>query len=556
MIFFLSRISVHVGFSLALAFFCATGIATGQSDFRLEWGPVLKAPDNSGLQKVFHVTDQGFSALRIKGASDFSRAKLFVEQYDASFQLRQSTPFKLRYKGKDLQYVDLLSLGGTSYLLTSYFNKSHKKNYLFAQEFTERQTGLSPRLRMIAELPSYNMFQEGSFGIHTSEDTSFILIHASIPEKKNDPERFAFFVYDNTMERIWSKTVRLPYPSGQYDVEDIQIDQAGNVYVLGLVYDGGKKSGRRGQPGSKYLITAYRAQGEEKKEYWIGLDDRFITDLTFKVNPSGQLICAGFYSDLGTNSVKGTYYMVIDGSSQEVLRQGLEPFDIGFLTTHLSDSKQRKAIEASRAGQGTPELLQYSLNDLILRSDGGAVLIAEQYYVDEDRFYYNPYRWGNAFWNPYWNTGWGWPRSGWNRGMNTVEVDYFFNYNDIIVINIRPDGSIEWSSRIPKLQETVNDGGMYSSYARAIGSSSILFLYNDHPANANPQGSLQAFTGNRAMLMLSSVDRSGVVSHFPLRSDGSARVMARPKSSKQVGSRELLLYGEWGREYQFGRLVY
>lgn len=533
--------------------------ANGQTDFRLEWGPVLKSPDNSGLQKVFNVTDDGFSALRMKGANDFSRARLYIEQYDAAFQLRQSTPFKLKYKGKDLQYVDLLSIGGKSHLLTSYFNKSHKKNYLFAQALNRQQTGLSSSLRMIAELPSYNMFQEGSFGIHTSEDTNYVLIHASIPERKNEPEQFSFFVYDRTLERLWSKTVRLPYPASQYAVEDIQIDESGDVYVLGLLYGEGSKAIRRGQPNARYLITAYRAQGEEKKEYWVGLPDRFITDLTFKVNPTGDLVCAGFYSDRDANSVKGTYYVLIDGSSQEIIRQGLEPFDAGFLTTHLSPAKQTRAIEAERAGNSNavPELYRYALNDLILRSDGGAVLIAEQYYVNEDRFYYSPYsRWGNQFWNPYWSPAFGWPGYGWNRGMNNYQIDYFFNYNDIIIVNIRPDGSIEWASRIPKLQETANDGGIYSSYARAVSSSNILFLYNDHPANANPKGPLQTFTGNRAIMMVSSVDKNGTVTHFPLRSDGSARVMARPRSSRQIGSRELLLYGEWGREYQFGRLTY
>ena len=536
-----------------------SSLLMAQTNFQLEWGPVLKSPDNSGLQKVFNVTDDGFSALRIKTANDFSRARLYVEQYDAQFQLQQSTPFKLRYKNKDLQYVDLLSIGGKVHLLTSYFNKSHKKNYLFAQEFTRNETGLSQRLRMIAELPSHNMFEEGEFGIHISEDSAYVLIHASIPERKNDPERFSFFVYDQNVDRVWSKTVNLPYPASQYSVEDIQIDASGNVYVLGLVYGEGRKSSRRGQPNTRYLITAYRSKGEEKKEYWVGLPDRFITDLTFKVNPAGDLVCAGFYSDKDVQSVKGTYYLLIDGTSQEVLRQGMEPFDIGFLTTHLSKAKQKKALEAERSGNpdAAPELYRYALNDLILRSDGGAVLIAEQYYVNEDRFYYSPYsRWGSQMWNPYWSPALGWPGWGWNRGMNNFQVDYFFNYNDIIIINIRPDGSIEWSSRIPKLQETVNDGGIYSSYARAVGSSSILFLYNDHPANANPQGPLQTFTGNRAILMISSVDKNGAVSHFPLRSDGSARVMARPRSSKQIGSRELLLYGEWGRQYQFGRLTF
>lgn len=525
---------------------------SAQDEFRMDWGPVLKAPNNSGMQKVFGYNDQGFYALRLKPTSDFSSAKVYFEKYDREFNLKRSNPVKLKYKGKELQYVDLLPIGGKFHFLTSYFNKSHKKNYLFVQEVLPRQLQPSQRMRMIAELPSYNMFQEGNFGIRTSEDSSYILIHAQIPERKNDPEQFAFYVYDRNLEKVWKKQVRLPYPGKQFSVEDVQVDEKGNVYVLGVVYQDGTRVRRQGKPNYQYVVIAYREQGENKVEYRVGLDDRFITDLTFKINRNGDIVCAGFYSDRGAYSVKGTYYMLIDGRTKEILRQGMQAFDIGFLTTYLSENKQQRAREAQRTGatDQVPELYRYALNDLILRSDGGAVLIAEQYYVNEDRFYYNNFnRWGNPFWNPWWG-------GGMNPGMNNFDIDYYFNYNDIIVTNIRPDGSIEWASRIPKQQETINDGGFFSSYVKAIAPSSLMFLYNDHPANANPDGKLRTFTGNRAMLMVSQVKKDGGVIHTPLRAGGRAQVMARPKASKQTGRREILLYGEWGRNFQFGRLIF
>ena len=101
------------------------------------------------------------------------------------------------------------------------------------------------------------------------------------------------------------------------------------------------------------------------------------------------------------------------------------------------------------------------MDQLILRNDGGALLIAEQYFVQEE---YDR----NQFYDPYYSNYY-------NRNYN--DIDYVYNYNDIIVVNIRPDGEIEWTARIPKRQVTTNDGGYYSSYAMSIVRSKIYFVF-------------------------------------------------------------------------------
>ena len=150
-------------------------------------------------------------------------------------------------------------------------------------------------------------------------------------------------------------------------------------------------------------------------EYKIALRDKFITDLTFRISREGDLVCSGFYSDKGTYSIKGTYFLRIDASSKEILVKNLMAFDFEFLTEYLPDGQKRRAARAEESGNArkAPELYRFSLDKLILRSDGGALLIAEQYYVYE-RYYRN-----------------------WD---GTLRYDYFYNYNDIIVVNIRPNG--------------------------------------------------------------------------------------------------------------------
>jgi hypothetical protein len=94
-----------------------------------------------------------------------------------------------------------------------------------------------------------------------------------------------------------------------------------------------------------------------------------------------------------------------------------------------------------------------------LRSDGGAILVAEQYYVQtvmpNNGYSMSPYGYNSMYYNRYYYN------SPFYSGYNNRRPDYYYNYNDIIVVNIRPTGEIEWSARIPKLQESKNDQGLF-----------------------------------------------------------------------------------------------
>ena len=161
-------------------------------------------------------------------------------------------------------------------------------------------------------------------------------------------------------------------------------------------------------------------------------------------------------------------------------------------------------------------------------------MVAEQYYV-----YQQSYR--------YWD--------------GTIRYDNFYNYNDIIIVNIQPDGVIEWSTRIPKRQETLNDGGYYSSYAMATVRDRFYFIYNDNSRNYRNTGNdnrryLYNFNGRYSVVVVSEVTKDGAVNTFPLFTNRDADVITRPKICRQTGSRRMMVYGEIGRNYRFAKLEF
>lgn len=496
----------------------------------IEWGRDQRMPSNTYISKVVSANKYGFYALRKREESALANEQVYIESYDAKMNLKKSQKLDLKYKGNRRDFEDLIMVGGQLYLLSSFNNQAKKKNYLFYQKISNRSLTMARKFEMIAEIDTRNKEQEGFFNFKLSKDSSKVLIYNQLPYKKNTPERFALRVFNNQFEEQWHKDIILPYNDDNFSIEEYRIDNKGNVYLLGVLFQDRSRVRRAGKPTYRYSILAYMNEGEDMKEYKIDIGDKFITDLTFRIDNSGKLVCSGFYSDKGTYSIKGTYFFKLNMETKQVENKNLKAFDFKFLTEYLSDGQRERALRAERQGKvnRAPELYQFSLDELILRSDGGAVLVAEQYYVYQRRYF---------------------------DFYGTPQFDNYFNYNDIIVVNIRPNGEIEWTARIPKRQETVNDGGYYSSYAMSIVQDRIYFIYNDNQRNfENDNRRLYNFNGRQSIIALSELRKDGTLNTSPLFSNRDADIITRPKICKQISKRRMMIYGERARGNRFGSL--
>jgi hypothetical protein len=539
-------------FSAVFVFLAESATAQIKAPGTLTWGNEYNEPNNTMASKIIGLTPDGFYVLRHKMVSNpNARPKAWVEYFDRDMKLKKSEELELKYKGKRRDLEDVIFLGGELYLMTSFNNTAKKRNYLFKQKINIRSLVASKKLDMIADTEARNKEVEGSFGFQISKDSTKLLVYNDLPYENKQPERFGFHVFDQNFEPVWEKNIILPYPDNQFTVEEYRVDEQGNVYLLGVLYEDEAKLRRRGSPTYKYVILAYSENGETAEEYRIDLPGKFITDLTFRIANDGMLTCSGFYSDKGTYSIKGTYFFRLDTVTKEFYNRNYKAFDFDFLTESMSEKNKAKAKNAERNNdrRRAAELYDYSLDELILRSDGGAVLVAEQFYVERETYndYASSYYPYYGYYNPYYYS------------RNNYQTDYYYNYNDIIVVNIRPTGEIEWAARIPKRQETRNDGGYYLSYAMAIVRDKLFFLFNDNARNYSTKRKENRFynyNGSESVIVLAEINKNGEVQASPLASNREAGVITRPKMCKQIGRREMAVFGERGRRYRFGSLIF
>jgi hypothetical protein len=496
----------------------------------VKWGPLLKEKARVTVSDIVRHTPNMTIVLKAKGLGfGFRMSNHQLERFDANFNSTMIVPAKPVFEENSLEIEFAFTSGGQIFMLSSFTNQKLEKKFLFVQKINGQTLSAEGDLKKIAELKYEKKYRTGNFGYDFSRDSSKIFIYANTELRKNEPEKYNLYVLDAEMEEIWHKEVTLPYSESRFQVEDYTVDNDGNVFLLGVKYQERGESKRRGKPNYEYRILGYRQDGADVDEYTASLGDLFLTDMRIDVSPKKDIVCAGFYSEKGTFSVKGTYYLRIDRKSKEIEKISSKEFDIDFITMNFTSGQEQRAKKREAKGKNV-ELYEYDLRDIIPRADGGAVLLAEQYYVVVVCTYNS------------------------KTGQQTCTYHYY--YNDVIVVSVNPEGEIEWATKVPKRQHSVNDGGYYSSFATMITSENLYLVYNDHKLNleVQKQGKYYNYSlgDKNGIVMLATIDPNGEVTRKALFSNEEITTITRPKLCQQVSATEMLLYGKKRKGSQFG----
>jgi hypothetical protein len=261
----------------------------------------------------------------------------------------------------------------------------------------------------------------------------------------------------------------------------------------------------------------------------VSLGDKFITDMQLGILDDGKLVCAGFYSDEGKFSIKGSYFLRIDPETKEIVKKSLKVFDLDFITEYMSERQEEKTQKKADKGKNV-EMYEYDLDNLLVRDDGGVVLIAEQYYIRISHHTATT-----------------------SSGATTTRTVYHYYYNDILVINIDPEGNIDWSLKIPKRQYSTNDGGYFLSYAFANTPEKLYFAFHDHPKNMLKHSSIdKVYKVSRAgeIMTLAVVYMNGNLEMDKIYNHKLLKAHTKPKTGEQLSDNELYMYLEGGKSKQ------
>lgn len=199
---------------------------------------------------------------------------------------------------------------------------------------------------------------------------------------------------------------------------------------------------------------------------------------------------AGIYFDKASVSGSGVVYGIYDPVLSGTASIYFNP---------LNDSNTKiKGERNSVLGAG---LSNYSVNKLLVRSDGGIVLIGESITVSETSYY--------------------------DYFTQSFNKRVSYNYGNMLTVSINTDGSIHWSNIIRKEQESIDDGGIYSSYGLLNMTDKLLFFYNRN-----------IYQNTEAIKV--TLDSKGQIEEKDLVRN-SSHLMMLPRYGKQVSAEEFVM---------------
>jgi hypothetical protein len=515
----------------------------GQID--VAWGgQQIASPKNSSIEGIIGGNDTRIFALKVKSKGWGSDSHFFLETYakktmgfvssrefNLPVQTERSNPLARFFLGagkfQSARLERLFYLNGKFLLFTTFYSSEKEKYYAYVQYISEDGT-VDKNVVDIDVMDASSKHNKGKFDFVLSEDKSRILIYRSLPYDKTGNARFSYKVIDENLNVLWSKKLDLPYKDKQFHVSKYRIDNQGNVFMLANI-DKNKDLVERRKPTYTYSILAYFYKEDKVKEYTIDLGEKFISDVAFNINSTGDLICTGFYSKSSETSQAGTFYLRIDRSTTEVSARSLHDFEKDFMIEFMSERKVDKGRE----------LYNFDIDHLLLRDDGSAVMVAEQYFMDVVS-YYNP-------------------------ATHSYTYSYHYYYNDIIVVGFDPTGQPTLFKKIAKYQHSINDGGPYASYVLVDGGQILHFIYNDHADNIHrteseiEHGHISNMNyPGRSVVVMVSMDMKGNTQRTQLMDNHSrkANCWFMPKMNKRLDDKTVVLFSKRGKYYRFGRVSF
>jgi len=443
------------------------------------------------------------------------------------------------YKGETVEFKEIHILDNQLVIFMEYFDREAQKHFLFAQQVSDKGD-LQGDMIKLDEISAEKRRNAGSFSVDVYTVSKRILVFRSPPFEKYGKEKFAFKVLDKDLEIIWQDELELPYADQYFTLDDFFVDDNDHLYVTASFddyrqtkeLDGRKKAKvelrERGGNYNTYKIISYDYQQKKIKEFEIALDAGLsIIDIGYNIDPAGDINVSGFYGDQQSKgSAIGVYFTKIDHKTKKPTSLHLKEFEKewikGYMETFMSEKNAERSIDK---GVGISDL---QIREFVNRTDGGLLIVGEIY-----RYYRSCYTDSRGY---------------------TRCTDHYI-YGSIFVINVDPEGVIDWVAAIPKMQHTVNDGGYYSSYAMIVDDGGLYFIFNDNAKNYDPKkkpNKLYSMGGTkRSVTTIAKVDNAGKITKEPNAKLKAEKMLLRPKVRRTViekNNRKLLLLAKYGKK--------
>jgi len=427
------------------------------------------------------------------------RDRGFTKEIDVFNQEMEHTQFaELSFEKKK---VDVFGVVGNDTSFQILYGYTEKDSMLFRQR-TYNQAVVMIDSSLLFKAPK-NIFKR-SINYVVSPDKSKILLSSM-----DNKDQFLFYLYDTEkQEFIWEEVFFIEGENIRKKYKDILLTDSGKFIIILQDYSASDKDIEfvAIDPFSSFqTILNLDFRERKKRDVFVEFDNR-----------NNEFIVCGTYVEKKSKETSGFFLLK---KKLHELQTTETPEFISFEESLLQDLMQGRRKKSK-------VLDDLKVRELILRNDGGVIIVSEVAREFSRRNPYNTATYPRDNFNPYTRRGW---------------VDYY--NDDIVVTSLSPEKTTDWYKVLYKKQFSQDDDAVFSSFFIMKTPSRLRFIYNDEIKRNN--------TVSEYLM-----DPVGKIARNSLLSTMHQEMRLRFKDALQISSNSMIVPSEKNYDLNLVKITY
>ncbi len=434
----------------------------------------------------------------------------YIAVYNADMQMTAKN--KLDIPNSRLLGTEFLNYSDYAYMIYQY----QKKNTMYCMAL--KLDGNGNKIGEPIQLDTTNNVNFSAnnkiYSVINSDDKQKLMVF-KINTRNDRAHILTTSLFDGDLTLIRKSNLVVPMPQRNDFLSEFTLDNEGDLVCI-------RASGTSSNDNiNKIGLLTKSAKSDDFRITELKIASIFLDDIRIKVdNLNKHYLITSFLSKAKRGNIEGLYYALWDKlQNREILNA----------TTVFSDEFRE---DAKSQGNSKAAFNDFFLKNIILRKDGGFIIIAESEYTSSRGNNLNrwDYLYGSPYWSPtdyyFWNSPIGyypWYRS---RMYNNNSLTRFFTEN-VAIISFEPSGKMEWSNVIRKSQYDDNTDNFIGYGLLNLGNQ-LRFVFN-------VQDKRSMILSDQSVLPNGQVDRNPTFKNLDKGYD------FMPRHAKQVGARQAII---------------
>lgn len=528
----------HTILFLLVQFFWV-GTAFSQ-DLEIEWGTDFDS--KTEIQKILGYSGESMVAYSLKGK------KRYIETYEkAGFRLDNTAEFELPLIGGKKSGLLNIALSGDKVAALLYvYERKTKAFTLYSQMLTINGKVIGTTSEIYSSAGGDDKIKDRKVSVAFSPDNSKAVVYF---DRKNK-ERTEFYT-DIVVVDLANDLEVIGESEHEFDIRDSKSEKI-NFKVMHSVENDGTFSmiqeklelEKRKIIDFRLTVGRYKIDGSEIGVANISEAGRLFVSPTMVVN-EGKTYVVGYYieNEKGRQYVSGYNGLFMASFNENMELQELKTND--FTNDFLKNVYRGKKVDrAADKGKELRVPAPYTMNEIIVHSDGTLTVLSEYYLVTVTE----------------------------NRGQRTTTT----NFGSILYFKLDTEGNLIAADAIKKNQissttsiglavttgigifisiELPDKKAKYWSYASLVNNDNVYLVFNDHFKNASDGGddlSKPMTNPKKAVPYLVTIDPEGDFTKEAMVDSGDSETYLVPQVTYQTGPSEFVIWGIRRKLNKFG----